>query len=155
MYAKLKSKTFWCRRNLYHPFMRISLQVIMFDELPKSVLVMVLQFHNTVYILCIWGTSVHPSGGSRISPRRGRQLPRGRQNRILPNFPKNCMKLKEFGPPEGHASIVPPLRSATASPGHTHPRERVLTHPWTYPRRGISNHPSPRYPPLKGTWYQR
>ena len=49
------------------------------------------------------------SGGSRISPRRGRQLPGGwgwgRQHTILPNFPKNCMKLKEFGPP---------LRSATA-----------------------------------------
>ena len=27
------------------------------------------------------------------------QLPRGvRQHKILPNFPKNCMKLKEFGP---------------------------------------------------------
>ena len=38
------------------------------------------------------------SGGSRISPRRGRQLPGGRQHTILPNFPKNCMKLKEFGP---------------------------------------------------------
>ena len=38
------------------------------------------------------------SGGSRISPRRGRQLSRGRQHTILPHFPKNCMKLKEFGP---------------------------------------------------------
>ena len=39
------------------------------------------------------------SGGSRISPRRGRQLLRGgRQHKILPKFPKNCMKLKEFGP---------------------------------------------------------
>ena len=37
-------------------------------------------------------------GGSRISPRWGRQLPGGRQYTILPNFPKNCMKLKEFGP---------------------------------------------------------
>ena len=41
------------------------------------------------------------SGGSRISPRRGRQLPGGRQHTILPNFPKNCMKLKEFGRPGG------------------------------------------------------
>ena len=32
------------------------------------------------------------SGGSRISPRWGRQ------HMILPNFPKNCMTLKEFGP---------------------------------------------------------
>ena len=33
-------------------------------------------------------------GGSRISPRWGCQLSRGRQYTILPNFPKNCMKLK-------------------------------------------------------------
>ena len=39
------------------------------------------------------------SGGSRISPRRGCQLPGGHQHTILPKFPKNCMKLKEFGPP--------------------------------------------------------
>ena len=29
---------------------------------------------------------------------------------ILPNFPKNCMKLKEFGP-GGRASLAPPLDS--------------------------------------------
>ena len=43
----------------------------------------------------------HISGGSRISPRRGLQLPGGgggRQHTILPKFPKNCMTLKEFGP---------------------------------------------------------
>ena len=33
----------------------------------------------------------------------------GRQHTILPNFPKNCMKLKEFGPPGGHVSLAPPL----------------------------------------------
>ena len=38
---------------------------------------------------------VIPSGGSRISPRWGRQ-PSGGQHTILPNFPKNCMKWKEF-----------------------------------------------------------
>ena len=38
------------------------------------------------------------SDGSRFSPRWGCQLSRGRQHTILPNFPKNCMKLKEFGP---------------------------------------------------------
>ena len=40
----------------------------------------------------------------------------GRQHTILLNFPKNCMKLKEFGPPEGgrRVSLAPPLRSATA-----------------------------------------
>ena len=35
-------------------------------------------------------------------PGGGRQLPRGgRQHTILPNFPKNCMKSKEFGRPGG------------------------------------------------------
>ena len=34
----------------------------------------------------------------------------GRQHTILPKFPKNCMKLKEFGPPgRGRASPTPPL----------------------------------------------
>ena len=49
------------------------------------------------------------SGGSRISPRTGRQLPGGSQHMILPNFPKNCMKLKGFGPPGGRASLALPL----------------------------------------------
>ena len=44
-----------------------------------------------------------PRGGGAIS--RGRN---GRQHRILPIFPKNCMKLKEFGPRRGRASLVPP-----------------------------------------------
>ena len=35
-----------------------------------------------------------PRGGGANSPR-------GRQHMILPNFPKNCMKLKEFGPGGG------------------------------------------------------
>ena len=36
-------------------------------------------------------------------PREGPPTPRGggRQHTILPNFLKNCMKLKEFGPPGG------------------------------------------------------
>ena len=57
------------------------------------------------------GRSSLGSGGSRISPRRGRQLPGGggRQHTILLNFPKNCMKLKEFGPQLGGASVAPPL----------------------------------------------
>ena len=54
------------------------------------------------------------SGGSRISPRRGRQLPSGGcQHMILPKFPKNCMKLKEFRPPGGRASKILLCRSAT------------------------------------------
>ena len=31
-------------------------------------------------------------------PRGGAPTPRGGANMILPNFLKNCMKLKEFGP---------------------------------------------------------
>ena len=53
------------------------------------------------------------SGGSRISPRWGRQPSRGRQHTILPKIPKNFVKLKEFGPPGGRMRpSPPPLRSA-------------------------------------------
>ena len=53
-------------------------------------------------------------------PRGGVPTPGGGQHMILPNFPKNCMKLKEFGSPGrgGHASLAPPphpLRSSTGS----------------------------------------
>ena len=54
------------------------------------------------------------SGGSRISLRRVANSAvggGGHQHTILPKFPKNCTKLKEFGP--RGASLVPPLRSAT------------------------------------------
>ena len=47
-----------------------------------------------------------PRGGGANSPG-------GRQNTILPKFPKNCMKLKEFGPPGGARVPCDPLRSAT------------------------------------------
>ena len=57
--------------------------------LPLCVCVCVCQMHTLL------------SGGSRISPRRGANSPGGCQHTILPNFPKNCMKLKEFGPPGG------------------------------------------------------
>ena len=36
-----------------------------------------------------------PRGGGANSPGGGHQ------HAILPNFPKNCMNLKEFGPPGG------------------------------------------------------
>ena len=45
-----------------------------------------------------------PRGGGANSPG-------GCQHTILPKFPKNCIKSKEFGP--GGASPAPPLRSAT------------------------------------------
>ena len=58
------------------------------------------------------------SGGSRISLRWGANPPGGgvRKYTILPNFSKNCIEFKEFGPPGfGRASLSPPpLRSATA-----------------------------------------
>ena len=47
-----------------------------------------------------------PLGGGANSPGGGRQ------HTILPNFPKNCMKLKEFGPPGGRPKfyyVDPPL----------------------------------------------
>ena len=43
----------------------------------------------------------------------GANCPGGRQHTILPNFPKNCMKLKEFGS-RGARVPRPSLRSATA-----------------------------------------
>ena len=55
---------------------------------------------------------INISGRSRISPRWRRQPSRGRQHTILPKFPKNCMKLKEFGRGGGHV-LRAPLRSAT------------------------------------------
>ena len=63
----------------------------------------------------------HYSGGSKISPRRGRQLSRdGRQHMILPNFPKNCMKLKEFGPPGGGGGGARPKFYYEDPPLHYH-----------------------------------
>ena len=46
-----------------------------------------------------------PRGGGANSPGGGRQ------HTILPNFPKNCMKLKEFRPPGGRPKFyyVDPL----------------------------------------------
>ena len=48
-------------------------------------------------------------------PEEEAPTPRGRgQHTILPNFPKNCMKLKEFGPlGKGGREGRAPLRSAT------------------------------------------
>ena len=52
------------------------------------------------------------SGGSRISPRRGRQLPRGGANiRFCQIFPKTAWNWKNLGP--GGGVPCAPLRSAT------------------------------------------
>ena len=55
------------------------------------------------------------SGGSRISPRRGRQLLRGgAPTYYLVNFSRKLHENKEIlGPRGGRASPAPPLRSAT------------------------------------------
>ena len=43
-------------------------------------------------------------------PQGGANSPGGRQHTILPNFPENCMKSKEFGRPGGGgAPLNPPL----------------------------------------------
>ena len=48
-------------------------------------------------------------------PEEGAPTPQvGCQHMILPYFPKNCMKLEEFGPHGGARPSHPPLRSATA-----------------------------------------
>ena len=45
---------------------------------------------------------IQSSGGSRISPRRGRQLSRGgRQHTILPNFPKKLHEIERIWTPGG------------------------------------------------------
>ena len=71
---------------------------------------------------------------SRISPRRGRQLPRGgRQHMILPKFPKNCTKLKEFGPLGARVPCAPPLRSATdVFDFHHQPKNAIRNYPSKY-----------------------
>ena len=48
-------------------------------------------------------------GGSRIPRRRGRQPSRGRQHMILPNFVKNCMKLRKFWAVGGGGRDTPAL----------------------------------------------
>ena len=58
-------------------------------------------------------------GGSRISPWWRCQPYMGHQHTILPNFPQNCMKLKQFGPLGAHMSLTllldPPMLSLDKS----------------------------------------
>ena len=68
------------------------------------------ELNNRVTCLCIsyLNQKVH-SGGSRIFPRWARQLPKNYYFPIF--FAENCIKMKEFGPPGGRASLAPPLDS--------------------------------------------
>ena len=67
------------------------------------------------------------SGGSGISPRRGRQLPRGGANiRFCHIFPKTAWNWKNLGPRRGGGRIPrTPLRSATALDG-SHPNMKFF-----------------------------
>ena len=69
-------------------------------------------------MLMNFGLLLKTSDGSRISPRWGVKPSgggggggQGHEHTILPNSPKNCMKLKEFGCPVeggGRAFLTPP-----------------------------------------------
>ena len=100
---------FWCpptsRESLDPPLRNNSVRGTTHKFIANAIHVL---FNNISGCVC----SMASSGRSRIAPRYGRQPTLGRQHTILPNFPKNCMKLKEFGPPRGRASLAPPLRSA-------------------------------------------
>ena len=50
---------------------------------------------------CLSDTNVENAVGIQDFPELGAPTLRGRQHTILLNFPKNCMKLKEFEPPGG------------------------------------------------------
>ena len=54
--------------------------------------------------------SIENSGGSRIFPRRGAPTPKIAI--IFQIFAKNCMKMKEFGPPGGPHPLDPPMENA-------------------------------------------
>ena len=70
------------------------------------------------------------SGGSRISPRRGRQLPRGDANiRFCHIFPKTAWNWKNLGP-GGVRVPRAPLRSATGN--HWHTCWKIATNSFTF-----------------------
>ena len=71
----------------------------------------------------------YPSGGSRIFPRRGRQLPRGAPTYDFAKFSQKLHEIERIWAPRGGGEArVPrtPLRSATVScplvPTHVHSR---------------------------------
>ena len=75
---------------------------------------------DAIRILCqfsnwLWRIQDFPKVG-RQSSRKSHPSRRRRQHTILPDFPENCMKLKEFGPREDRSCpnfyyVDPPLTS--------------------------------------------
>ena len=68
--------------------------------------ILIISTQKLQLLLLAWADLGFPRGGGVNSPG-------GRQHTILPNVPKNCMKLKEFGPPGGCMSKILLCRSAT------------------------------------------
>ena len=63
-----------------------------------------------------WGSGLHSGAVADPGfPRGGAPTPWGRQHTILPKFPKNCMKLKEFVSCDP-THLVPPLRWGWTEP---------------------------------------
>ena len=88
----------------------ICCKLFIFTVLVKIMFVENLQYFLLVvkhrfYAFCFWPkltiflefSSKLCNGGSRICMRWRRQLSRGGQHTILPKFPQNCLKSKEFG----------------------------------------------------------
>ena len=62
---------------------------------------------------------------------RGANSPAGRQHKILPNFPKNCMKMKEFGSRGAFKILL--CRSATAiGPDPPRPTQQAYLQLWIH-----------------------
>ena len=94
------------------------LEVTHFD-----LLIMAVSGKGSVYILA---APLDPVADPGFPRGGGANSPGGRQHTILPKFPKNCMKLKEFGPPGGRASKILLCRPLTP----LHPG-RVLCSVWS------------------------
>ena len=102
---------FWCTIKRNSPGIPWSPVLCVSSAVSILVVVKFIWFSEENYLkfslLCSVADPGSPRGGGANS--RG-----GRQHTILPNFPKNCMKLKEFGPRGGgRASKILLCRSAT------------------------------------------
>ena len=79
---------------------------------PINVNINVLVKHCVFHYSHVSGCCVMISVADLGFPQGGANSPGGHQHTILPNFPENCMKSKEFGCPGGVCPSCP-LRSAT------------------------------------------